>query len=60
MTRIAEIRFTTSTKGSRRAFRWDRMQQRFFPIPLADAELRIATGTGEDITEAYAAKGMWL
>lgn len=49
-----EIRFAATKSGKPRAYRFSRMQQRWFPMPLAQAELEVATGTAEDVTAAHA------
>ena len=48
MHRIKQVKFTTTTKGTRRAYRWAGL--RWFPMPLAEAEMLVATGQVEDIT----------
>jgi hypothetical protein len=37
------IKIKHTTKGKKRAYYYSRKQLRWFPIPLADAELLIAT-----------------
>ena len=49
MTQTKEIWFTTTRKGQRRAYYLSRMQFRAFPMPLAEAELLIATGAAVEI-----------
>lgn len=45
-----DIYFTISPRtGKRRAWRVSYRQFRAFPMPLADAELAVATGTATDI-----------
>ena len=49
MTQTKEIWFTTTRKGQRRAFYYSFRQFRAFPMPLAEAELLIATGQAVEI-----------
>ena len=49
MTQTKEIWFTTTRKGQRRAFYYSLRQFRAFPMPLAEAELLIATGQAVEI-----------
>lgn len=49
MTQTQEIWFTTTRKGQRRAFYYSLRQFRAFPMPLAEAELLIATGAAVEI-----------
>jgi len=48
MYRTKNIKFGTTTKGTRRAYRFEGM--RWFPMPLAEAEYLIATGAAKDVT----------
>jgi hypothetical protein len=50
-----EIRYTTSRKGQRRAWYWSSQMFRWFPMPLAEAEMLVMTGAAKDITAAHAA-----
>ena len=43
-TKTREIWFTTSAKGVRRAWRFSRAAFRAVPVPMAEAEMLIATG----------------
>ena len=44
----AEIWFTTTSKGKRRAYFWCHLAFRALPYPLADAELAIASGAARE------------
>ena len=52
---MKEIRFTTTKTGKARAYSFNRSMQRWFPMPLADAQLQVATGAAQDVTEQHAA-----
>ena len=55
-----EVKFTTAKNGQRRAYRFSCRQLRWFPMPLAEAELAVATGQAEDITAtAVSFAGSW-
>ena len=55
-----EIKFTTAKNGQRRAYKFSCRQLRWFPMPLAQAELMVATGQAEDITAtAVSFAGSW-
>ena len=43
-----DIKFKTTAKGQRRAYRFG--GYRWLPMPLAEAELLIATGKARDVT----------
>lgn len=47
--RIQEIWFTTTKTGKRRAFYYSTRAFRSFPLPLAEAEMLIATGAATEI-----------
>lgn len=58
---VTEILFTTTKAGKRRALRWSTHQMRTFPMPLAEAEIMVATGQAIELLykpftpEAFAA-----
>lgn len=60
-TAAVEILFSTTKSGKRRASYWSNRALRTFPMPLAEAELAIATGKGVELLykpmspEAFAA-----
>lgn len=47
--RIREVWFTTTKTGKRRAYYYSIQQFRAFPLPLADAELLVASGAATEI-----------
>ena len=49
MTQTTEIWFTTTKTGKRRAYYYSLRAFRAFPMPLAEAELKIATGQATEI-----------
>lgn len=53
-TTAKEVRFTTTKKGQRRAYYWSTRGLRWFPMPLAEAEVLVATEQARDITKAHA------
>lgn len=44
-----EIFFSTDKRGRKLAHRWSTRQMRAFRMPLADAELFVATGAADEI-----------
>lgn len=50
-TRTREIWFTTTQKGTRRAWYWSYAMFRAFPMPLVDAELEIMSGQATETTK---------
>lgn len=48
--RKPEIRIDTNKRGKKVAYQFSRLQQRYFPMSLAAAELAIATGNVSSVT----------
>ena len=47
-----EILFKADKRGKQRAYTYSRGQMRWFPMPLEDAKLAVATGTATEIALA--------
>ncbi len=45
------IFFKTTAKGQKKAYRWSMRDQRSFPMPVKEAELFIAQGLADQITD---------
>lgn len=59
MTTTKEITFKCDKNANKRAYYWSRAQMRWFPMPLAEAELAVATGAGVfvPLTQVFLAPG---
>lgn len=51
MNNTREIWFTVTTKGTKRAWYYSPLAGRTLPMPLAEAELAIATGQATEVTK---------
>lgn len=47
---LKEIRIDTNKRGKKMAYQYSRIQHRYFPMKLADAELAISTGQAISVT----------
>lgn len=48
---IAEVRYVTTARGARRAFFWSNGAFRWVPLPVTEADLAVASGQADDITD---------
>ena len=57
---MTELKFTTTTKGGTRAYRYEHMQWRWFPIGFKKACAMIQSGEAYDNTAYHAAEAVKL